>query len=287
MPGCPGRESNPQAPVFKTGRSAVGVPGPFPPRRKPWDSNPQGFHPHPRSRRAPDPAGWPPSSFANSGGWNRTSGLRVQSAASLPAATAPDLIFSEARGEGFEPPSPGSKPGGLPLADPRSAPRESNPPVRVGSPAPRPLGQGHDSDAAEGGGVEPPRLIARPGSGRVPSPIGLPFRIRKQTSTGGRNRTCGLLLNREVHEPAHATPVSMPTSAQRESNPHVRHGKAVGYRYIMGTDSPTPNCQRNRGHRVGFEPTSPRYGRGILAAGRPVLRTIQWDRRGSNPHPPG
>ena len=26
-----------------------------------------------------------------------------------------------------------------------------------------------------------------------------------------------------------------PTSAQRESNPHVRHGKAVGYRYIMGT----------------------------------------------------
>ena len=23
-------------------------------------------------------------------------------------------------------------------------------------------------------------------------------------------------------------------SAQRESNPHVRHGKAIGYRYIMG-----------------------------------------------------
>jgi hypothetical protein len=27
----------------------------------------------------------------------------------------------------------------------------------------------------------------------------------------------------------------LPTSAQRESNPHVRHGEAVGYRYIMGT----------------------------------------------------
>src|SRR3954471_1719402 len=26
-----------------------------------------------------------------------------------------------------------------------------------------------------------------------------------------------------------------PISAQRESNPHVRHGEAVGYRYIMGT----------------------------------------------------
>ena len=25
------------------------------------------------------------------------------------------------------------------------------------------------------------------------------------------------------------------TSAQRESNPHFRHGKAVGCRYIMGT----------------------------------------------------
>ena len=27
----------------------------------------------------------------------------------------------------------------------------------------------------------------------------------------------------------------LPTSAQRELNPHIRHGKAVGYRYIMGT----------------------------------------------------
>jgi hypothetical protein len=30
---------------------------------------------------------------------------------------------------------------------------------------------------AEGEGVEPSRLIAHPGSGRVPSPIGLPFRM--------------------------------------------------------------------------------------------------------------
>jgi hypothetical protein len=33
----------------------------------------------------------------------------------------------------------------------------------------------------------------------------------------------------------HPESSSLPTSAQRESNPHVRHGKAVGYRYIMGT----------------------------------------------------
>ena len=42
------------------------------------------------------------------------------------------------------------------------------------------------------------------------------------------------------------------------------------------------NCQRTE-HRVGLEPTSPHYGCGILAAGRPVL-VIQWDQRGSNPH---
>ena len=53
------------------------------------------------------------------------------------------------------------------------------------------------------------------------------------------------------------------TSAQRESNPHVRHGKAVGYRYIMGTFA-VPGLSKSRGHRVGVEPTSPRYEGGIL-----------------------
>ena len=63
----------------------------------------------------------------SSGGWNRTNGLLVQSQASLPAATTPDRrcsghvqITRQARGEGIEPSLPGSKPGGLPLADPRS-----------------------------------------------------------------------------------------------------------------------------------------------------------------------
>jgi hypothetical protein len=44
---------------------------------------------------------------------------------------------------------------------------------------------------AEGAGVEPARLIARPLSRRVPSPIGWPFRI---VSSSGRcrGRTCGL-----------------------------------------------------------------------------------------------
>ncbi len=49
------------------------------------------------------------------------------------------------RGEGFEPSSPASKAGSLPLADPRaslsSALRELNPPRRLGRPAPLPLGR--------------------------------------------------------------------------------------------------------------------------------------------------
>jgi hypothetical protein len=67
-------------------------------------------------------------------------------------------LLPKVRGEGIEPSSPGSKPGSLPLADPR--------------------------DTAEGEGVEPSRLIARPFSRRLPSPIGLPFRnqLRRQDS---------------------------------------------------------------------------------------------------------
>ena len=48
---------------------------------------------------------------------------------------------------------------------------------------PLPLGQGHVK--AEGEGVEPSRLIARPPTilrmvpGRLPSPVGLPFRLSK------------------------------------------------------------------------------------------------------------
>ncbi len=44
------------------------------------------------------------------------------------------------------------------------------------------------------------------------------------------------LLNRQVDYlyriPKQVTQTDK--STQRESNPHVRHGKAIGYRYIMG-----------------------------------------------------
>ena len=137
------------------------------------------------------------------------------------------VALPKVRGEGVEPSSPGSRPGSLPLADPR--------------------------DKAEGEGVEPSRLIARPFSRRLPSPVGLPFPF----SCGGRNRTCNRLLNREP--PYHwATPQKVRTvgfeptlsgsrnrriprlsyvlskSTQRESNPHILHGEQASCRYITG-----------------------------------------------------
>ena len=82
-----------------------------------------------------------------------------------------------------------------------------------------------------------------------------------------------------------AFPYADRKSAQRESNPHVRHGEAVGYRYIMGTIA-VPELSKSREHRVGLEPTSPPYESGVFAARRPVPES-QWDRRGSNPHRTG
>ena len=108
-------------------------------------------------------------------------------------------------------------------------------------------------------------------------------------------------------------------SAQRESNPHFRHGKAAGCRYIMGASlflrllistlrlkstgwdsnprrritnaesSPlNDQCPMFPGPRVQIrEPASA----SVLLSGS-QLSTInsqpsQWDRRGSNPHHPG
>ena len=87
---------------------------------------------------------------------------------------------------------------------------------------------------------------------------------------GGRIRTGDLLLPMQADSQAFPRPERKPIadrnsvhaslqSAQRESNPHIRHGEAVGYRYIMGTFA-DPELSNNRGHRVGLEPTSPHYG---------------------------
>jgi hypothetical protein len=56
-------------------------------------------------------------------------------------------------------------------------------------------------------------------------------------------------------------------SAQRELNPHFRHGKATGSHYIMGAKDRHIFLIE---HRVGVEPTFPRYEGGVFAIGRPV-----------------
>lgn len=61
-------------------------------------------------------------------------------------------------------------------------------------------------------------------------------------------------------------------SAQRELNPHFRHGKAVGYRYIMGAIFPFQIVKETLEHQVRLELTLPHYECGVLAAGRLVLR---------------
>ena len=161
-------------------------------------------------------------------------------------------------------------------------------------------------------------LKAQRSSGVGPGAVTNRLALPQSSSSGGRNRTCVPPVNSRVPVPARAPPESShrtvgmagfepaiscsqgrrigqaflhpgssrsPTSAQRESNPHVRHGKAVGCRYIMGTIAVSA-LSKSREHRVGVEPTSPPYEGGVFAAGRPVPPS-RWDRRGSNPHRTG
>src|SRR5262249_61507945 len=114
------------------------------------------FEPPPRDPRA----GTPPLSRpprAHGGSQTRLSGLGSPRLTARPGTHQPS---PRVRDRGVEPRSPGWKPGVVPLDQSRKT-------------------------QAEGEGVEPSRLIARPGSGRVPSPIGLSFLIvelRRQES---------------------------------------------------------------------------------------------------------
>lgn len=163
---------------------------------------------------------------------------------------------------GLEPPPPDSESGGLPVSRLSRAPRGSRTRLSsLGSPRPTarpathhlsqrerdrgveprspgwkpgvvPLDQSRKKQA-EGEGVEPSRLIARPGSGRVPSPIGLSFRV---LSSGGRNRTCVPPVNSRVPVPARAPPESFrPTVGMAGFEPAIscsRSGRIPRLSYI-------------------------------------------------------
>ena len=140
------------------------------------------------------------SAMKNCGGWNRTNDLLGQSQALRTSSNRPAVFLHsrfvnrrKVRGEGFEPPSPVSKAGSLPLADPRECPAGVEPACpawKAGAFAARPRARSSSKRfifrkiemAAEGEGVEPSRLIARRFSKPLPSPVGLPF--RKAAVTG-------------------------------------------------------------------------------------------------------
>ena len=72
-------------------------------------------------------------------------------------------------------------------------------------------------------------------------------------------------------------------SAQRESNPHFRHGKATGCRYIMGalwcaelSMNKSTERESNPRHRITKAVSSPLDYR--------CNQSLQWDQRDLNPH---
>jgi hypothetical protein len=86
-------------------------------------------------------------------------------------------------------------------------------------------------------------------------------------SCGGRSRTYIVLLNREAPYRS-ATPHQL--SAQRESNPRFRHGKAAGYRYIMGAKTHYRIVKEHPVGSEGLEP-SPAWLRARHAAANTLI----------------
>ena len=82
----------------------------------------------------------------------------------------------------------------------------------------------------------------------------------------------------------------MSKSAQRESNPHFRHGNAAGCRYIMGARESLIVLSKNKStewdsnprHRITGAESSPLDDQCLS-----IAVFLKWDQRGSNPHRPG
>lgn len=98
---------------------------------------------------------------------------------------------------------------------------ESNPPSRIGSPEPLPLGQGHEICGSLKGEVW--------NEASYSTLLASPFKLREAPADGLEPSLVSLTGSRLTIGPHRIL-----QSAQWESNPHFRHGKAAGYRYIMG-----------------------------------------------------
>ena len=86
-----------------------------------------------------------------------------------------------------------------------------------------------------------------------------------------------LSCSRSRRIPAFPHPENRPregSSARRESNPHFRHGEAIGYRYNMGTRCRRRIVKESEGTGWGSNPRRRISGAVFLAAGPPVLRGL-------------
>ncbi len=134
-----------------------------------------------------------------------------------------------------------------------SALRESNPPCRLGRPAPLPLGQGHAHFLrAAVAGIEP-------ASGRLTAAC--PYQHRPHRIDHPTTSIAQTVLKSTQRELNRAPPARVVRPPWRGGRPPLPHGCIVG----------KSNCQRAREHRVRLELTLPHYGCGVLAAERPVL----------------
>ncbi len=200
--------------------------------------------------------------FQNSGSWNRTNASwfrarrRYQQRLPRSKTVFRTTASQKVRGEGFEPPQPGSKPGGLPLADPRisrlkSALRESNPASQLGRLAPLPLGQGHNSQRRKERESNP--------QGRVPAEMG--------GSTVFETVAIANWLALPFSSKAAVAGIEPASERLTAAHPyqHENHRKIVG---AVGFE-PTISCSRNRRipklsyapnqqeHPAGVEPARP------------------------------
>lgn len=196
---------------------------------------------------------------------------------------------------------PGSKPGSLPLADPRVIFLRAGRQVPCGNRTRLASLEGWSlCRSAKGtrfirrkeGESNSQGREARPGSSGVPSPIGLSFRTCRLQQEGSNLHP---LLNRQVdyrypmleRESVKAAGFEPAISGSRNRrNPRLSHAlneeapsgsrtrtSAMARRQATATSwaqTNVPNCQRTPEHGLGLGPRFPPYEGGVFAARRPV-----------------
>ena len=178
---------------------------------------------------------------------------------------------------------------------------------------PEPIGQGHVSSRRKERESNPQGLLkARPGSSGVPSPIGLPFRCIKAAAAGiepasgrltvafpyqhrthrivsfsqdGRIRTGDLVRPRHAEYQAFPRPESRAPSGSRTRTSAMARQQATATSWALGWK---PNCQRPKFDQSTGRDSNPRRRiTGAVSSPLDDQCVVQWDQRGSNPHPPG